>query len=57
MAESTTFHLYEKQIKFLEDKKWNFRLSRSELMRKILDYFIEHPNELKKIIEESNNEK
>ena len=55
MEKVTSFALDIETYEFINDKKWELKKSRSELLRKILKYFIDHPNELQKIITGENN--
>lgn len=45
-----TFSLDSETSRFINDKKWEMRKSKSMLMRKVLRYFKENPEEFQKII-------
>ena len=49
----TSFSLEESQIKFLEDIKYKKRIkNRSEVMRKLISYYKENPEQLENAIKE-----
>ncbi len=57
MAVSTSFHLYSEQIKFIEDKKWEFRISRSKIMRNLINYYMKNPDKFEEIIKGDKNDR
>ncbi len=52
ITERTSFHLYDEQIKFINDKKYELKSSRSEILRKLLNYFMKNTDKFEKIIQE-----
>ncbi len=50
-----SINITERQNQKLEAWKWKYRKSCSEIVRKLVDYYIKNPNKLKEILKKGGN--